>query len=88
MKNEIENIISLVENKNIDLAEAKILNLINKNSKNELYYNIYGVILLKKKNLELAELNLKKAVNSILFKENELIFIPVYFRGALLIFIS
>ena len=62
MKNEIENIISLVENKNIDLAEVKILNLINKNNKNELYYNIYGVILLKKKNFELAELNLKKAV--------------------------
>jgi Flp pilus assembly protein TadD len=62
LKNEIENIISLVENKNIDLAEVKILNLINKNNKNELYYNIYGVILLKKKNFELAELNLKKAV--------------------------
>jgi tetratricopeptide (TPR) repeat protein len=62
LKNEIENIISLVENKNIDLAEVKILNLINKNNKNELYYNIYGVILLKKKNFELAEVNLKKAV--------------------------
>jgi hypothetical protein len=45
LENEIENIISLVENKNIDLAEVKILNLINKNKKNELYYNIYGVIL-------------------------------------------
>ena len=62
MENEIENIISLIENKNIDLAEVKILNLINKNKKNELYYNIYGVILLKKKNFQLAEVNLKKAL--------------------------
>jgi tetratricopeptide (TPR) repeat protein len=62
LENEIENIIRLVDSKNIDLAEVKILNLINKSQKNELYYNIYGVILLKKKNFQLAEANLKKAI--------------------------
>lgn len=62
MIEEIKNLVALYESNNNDLAEIKVVNLINQDPKNELLYNIYGLILLRKKKFIQAEIVLKKAI--------------------------